>query len=192
MRMVDDCGRLYQRIHTASYWLPPYGFSSVYVTGVVAMYATNLIYLSSSLTLPKYHLSPKFLPLTSCAFNLAIEVFKHPVASFLHTVAPLQLAEVVPRYLTLWTSAIAQKPSTQRINSTTILQSCLLLLVMTLQKDTIMALVSHFTKMTSLTNIKSTRAHAQSFQQKSQIASPAHISRLRFRIVSRKQPTTSI
>ena len=99
--MVDDCGRLYQRIHTGSYWLPPYGFSSVYVTGVVAMYATNLIYLSSSLTLPTYHLSPNFLPFISYAFNLAIEVFKHPVARFLHTVAPLQLAEVVPRYLTL-------------------------------------------------------------------------------------------
>ena len=99
--MVDECGRLYQSTRTESNWLSPAELSSIHVTGVVAMYATNLIYLSSSLTLPTYHLSPKFLPSISSTFSLAIEVLRDLFASFLHMVAPLQLAGVVPRYLTL-------------------------------------------------------------------------------------------
>ena len=99
--MVDEWGRLYQNTHTESHWLSPPEVSSIHVTGVVAMYATDLIYLSSSPTLPTYHLSPKFLLSISSTISLAIEVFKHLFASFLHIVAPLQLAEVGPRYLTL-------------------------------------------------------------------------------------------
>ena len=61
----------------------------------------NLIYLSSSLTLPTSYPPPTSLLSTLCAFDVAIGPLKHFASSFLHIVAPPQLAAVLPHNLTL-------------------------------------------------------------------------------------------
>ena len=97
--MVDEGGRSYNKCHIESSWLLSPEVRPICVTGVVAMYArkSHLSFLlPQPSNLPPFPISSTSLPSSLCAFNVAIKAFKDSASSFLHSVAPLQFAEVVP------------------------------------------------------------------------------------------------
>lgn len=140
---------------------------------------TNLILFFFFFNLPSYHPSPTSFPSSFFAFSWPSRPLNNLLRAF-YTSLPLGNSQECCRTTSpCHLSTLLKPPQHNAQNSTTILQSCLSSLVTTLLKETITALVRRLSKMTTLTSMKSTRAHAQSFRLKSRIASPTHICPLR-------------
>ena len=191
--MTYERGRSCKKNHIKSCWLPSPETSPICVTRVVAMYATISHFSFLLPRSPNLPPSPTSLLSSLCAFKVAIRAFEYFASSSLHIVAPLAARRSVAAPPHSANSALAwSHPNTTHHEAFTVLQSCLFSIVTTVAKDTIIALLLRFTKMTTLTSMKSTRAHAQSFRLRSRIASPTHTSHQRSRIANLTESATSI